>query len=64
MTVEELRQKKVEMERAVAQIVGAFMAETGVVVRGFEIKVAEMAKGLPVSIVHRLPFVVKTEMDL
>lgn len=64
MTVEELRQKKIEMEKAVAQIVSAFMADTGVVVQGFEIKVAEMAKGLPASILHKLPFVVKTQMEL
>ncbi len=64
MTVEELKQKKVEMEKAVSQIVSTFMADTGVVVHGFEIKVAQMAKGLPPSIVHRLPFIIKAQVDL
>ena len=47
MTVEELKQKKLEMEKAVAQIVSTFMAKTGVVSMDLKLRSRKRPWGCP-----------------
>ena len=63
MTIEEVKKKKFEMERALSQIVRDFMTETGVAVYAFEIKIAERAIGLPPTIARRIPLDWKSKID-